>query len=211
MNFSSRALLFMAFLAVAAAGAKADVILSAGYYDLPPCCGNPNPVPDPWYGSPNTTFLGSASEATNSDPDEAALLFTNTGTTAVTLDQGVTVTSGGTPYELWDSLIGSGGFSILPGQSVILSGTIANAFDGSDLNLVDSTISFDLNGSPYDAFDSESILAGFAAYDETQPWTQVGDFLGTSPVPEPGSLGLVSAGLCGLLLVLRRKRHKTNG
>ncbi|MGP0075764.1 MAG: PEP-CTERM sorting domain-containing protein [Bryobacteraceae bacterium] len=205
MRFLSGALFFAAFLALATAGARADVILSVGYYDLPPCCGNPNPVPNPWYGSPNTTFLGSASEATSSDPDEAALLFTNTGTTAVTLDQGVTVTSGSTPYALWDSLIGAGGFSILPGESVILSGTTANAFDGSDLNLVDSTISFDLNGNPYSAVDSASILAGFAAYDETQPWTQVGDFLGTSPVPEPGSLGLVSAGLFGLLLALRRK------
>jgi hypothetical protein len=195
-----------------AIGVKADILLSVGYYDLaPPASGNTNALPNPWYGSPNTTFLGSAAEATSSDPDESGILFTNTGTTAVTLNQGVTVKTGSNSFTLWDSLIGASGFSILPGHGVILSGTIADSFDGSDIPLSDSTISFSLNGTSYSAVDSNSILQGFPGGNETEPWTQIDDLLHSSgggpSVPEPASLTLVSAGLLALAFRARRKRQ----
>jgi hypothetical protein len=194
-----------------AIGAKADILLSVGYYDLaPPASGNTNALPNPWYGSPNTTFLGSAAEATAGDPDEAAILFTNTGTTAVTLNQGLTVKTGSNSFTIWDSLIGAGGFSILPGHGVILSGTTTDSFDGSDIPLSDSTISFSLNGTAYSVVDTNSILEGFPGGNETEPWTQIDDLLhsggGGSSTPEPASLTLVSAGLLTIAFRARRKR-----
>jgi hypothetical protein len=187
---------------------NADVILSVGYYDLaPPAGGNTGALPNPWYGSPNTSFFGSVPDATSSDPDEAAILFTNTGTASVTLAPGVTVTAGSTSYTLWDSFIG-GGLSILPGTSVILSGTAANGFDGSDIGLIDSTISFNLNGSSFSVTDTNSILHGspIGSANETEPWTPIGDFLGsTSAVPEPATFGLIGLGLIGSTLRRRRR------
>lgn len=68
---------------------RADVIISSGYYDLSPAQSGGGPaLPNPWYGSANTTFYGSASDisaATSSDPDISGLLFQNTGSTSVTL------------------------------------------------------------------------------------------------------------------------------
>jgi hypothetical protein len=203
MKFRGKSALLFTFLLATVSVARADIIVSVGYYDLAPCCGNSNALPSPWYGSPNTSFLGSVSEATSSDPDASAILFSNTGSTAVTLDQGVTVGS----LKLWDSLIGVGGFSILPGTSVILSGTSSNALDGSDIGLGGATISFSLNGTLYSAVDTDHILGGFAAYDETEPWTEVGDFLkATSTVPEPASLTLFAFGLLGVMLRVRRTK-----
>jgi hypothetical protein len=218
MNILGRTLFCAACLLLLGAAAKADTTVSLGYYDLAPCCGNSNPLPNPWYGSSNTTFLGNAAVATSGDPDEAGILFTNTGTTAVTLDQGVTVTSGSTVLTLWDSLIGAGGFSIGAGDSVILSGTTAgDDLDGSDIPLTDSTISFSVNGTAYSVVDTGhsgavdgSILAGSTngSPNETIPWTQVDDIGGSkSPgMPEPASVTLLSMGLLGLGFRARRRR-----
>jgi PEP-CTERM motif len=190
-------------IGLAGAGARGQTTVSVGYYDLPPSYGNPNPVPSPWYGSPNTTFLGNTTQAAPypNDPDEAAILFTNIGATAVTLDSGLTVGS----LTLWNSLITAGGTSIGPGDSVILSGTIANAFDGSDIPLIDSTISFSLNGTAYSVVDTGSILDGFPAYDETEPWTQVDEIGGSAITPEPASMLLFATGILGIAFITRRK------
>jgi hypothetical protein len=141
------------------------------------------------------------------------LLFTNTGTTTVTLDQGVTVGS----LTLWDSLIGPSGISIAPGQSVILSGTTANSFDGSDLGLIDSTISFKLNGASYSAADTNSILGGFPAYDETESWTKIDSITGggitSAPEIDANTTASAVTLLCGgvLLLAARGRRREDIG
>lgn len=176
--------------AIAAVTAGA-VVVSLGYYDLAPCCGNANPLPNPWVGGPNTTFLGDTSLATSSDPDESAILFTNTGAAAVTLNPGVKVTSGSNVEQLWDGLIGPTGISIAAGASVILSSTNGDNFDGSEIPLARSTISFSINGVIYSAVDtncfgcvSNSVLNGSinGAADETVPWTQVANIGGTSVI-----------------------------
>ena len=159
---------------------------------------------------PEYDFLRRQQRGNCRRPDEAALLFTNTGPVAVTLDQGVTVKSGANSYTLWDSLIGTGGFSLLPGKSVILSGTTTNGFDGSDIGLLDSTVSFDLNGVAYSGVDVNSILHGnpIGSANETEPWTQIGDFLksGSTGVPEPGGFGLLGLGLMSLAFGVRRRK-----
>jgi PEP-CTERM motif len=209
MNLSGRVLFCVACLLAVGAGARAQVTVSVGYYDLPPVGGNgnTNALPNPWYSSANTTFLGSTAQATSSDPDESAILFTNTGATAVTLDPGVNVKSGANSFTLWDSLIG-GGISIAPGTNVILSGTIANSFDGSDIPLALSTISFSLNGTPYSVVDTGSILFGspLGSADETEPWTQIGQIGGPATTPEPASMLLFGTGLLSCARAMRRKR-----
>jgi hypothetical protein len=198
---------------------RADVILSLGYYDVPPCCGNTNPLPNPWAGSPNTTFLGDLGQATSGDPDESAALITNTGTTAITLNQGFSITTGSTVYRLWDSLIGASGLSIAPGGNVILSGTATQGLDGSDIGLIDSTITFTINGVTYSVVDNScsscagnSILNGSntGSADETEPWTVVDD-IGSGPVaatPEPPSIALFGAGLLAIAFEITRRNRE---
>src|SRR5208283_2397156 len=69
---------------------RADIIISTGYDDGygNGTVGTPPIPPNPWYGSANTTFFGSASDlsaAPASDPDISGVLLHNTGSTAVTV------------------------------------------------------------------------------------------------------------------------------
>jgi hypothetical protein len=68
--------------------------------------------PDPWYGSPNTQFLGYPGTAW----DTGGILIVNTGTSNIVLGQGVTVDGfqDGHVYKLWDSLIPAQGLTIPP-------------------------------------------------------------------------------------------------
>lgn len=86
--------------------------------------------PNPWYGSPNTQFLGYPGTAW----DTGGILIVNIGTTNVVLGQGVTVDGfqDGSVYKLWDSLIGTAGVTIHPGQQVILAQTGASRNTGTD-------------------------------------------------------------------------------
>jgi hypothetical protein len=193
--------------------ARADVVVSFGYYDLAPsCCGtyNPNALPSPWYGSTNTTFLGDTSLASSSDPDEAAILITNTGLSAVTLDSGFTVNYSGGSLQLWNSLIGVGGLSIPAGQNVILSATTNDNFDGSDIPLTDAVVDLTLNGHTYDISDISSILIGFgypSSEDETLSWTRVDD-INFSTTPLPAALPLFATGLGAMRLFGWRRKRK---
>ena len=85
----------------------------------------PNYFPDPWLGSPNTTFLGYPGPSW----DTGGILIQNTGTTNVVLSQGAKVDGfgDGSSYQLWDTLIGTAGITIAPGQQVILAQTGALA------------------------------------------------------------------------------------
>jgi hypothetical protein len=207
MKWSAKAAVIgLVGLASFSSGAWADVTLSLGYYDLPPPAGgNTNPLPDPWLGSPNTTFLGDTTQASSSDPDESALLVTNNGLVSVTLNQGFTITSGSNTFTLWDSLIGPSGLVIQPGANVILSGTNGGNLDGSDIPLTDSTISLSLDGILHSVEDSQSILEGspIGSANETISWTQVADI---TSVPEPGTwwLGIAFTGAA----VIMRSRKK---
>ena len=204
MKRFAAATLALAALAVGSS-ARANVNVYAGYYDVAPCCGNPNPLPDPWMGSPNTTFFGDVGGFLGpNDPDEAALRLENTGATAVTIDPGFSV--GGNVF--WDSFIGSG-FTLGAGENLILTGTAAHSMDGSDLNL-GSSVTVKLNGFTFSFQDSTGVLNGFpTTADETLPWTSLGTItLRDSPggVPEPASWALMIAGFGLAGASLRRRR-----
>ena len=85
----------------------------------------PTYFPDPWLGSPKTTFLGYPGPAW----DTGGILILNTGTTNVVLSQGAKVDgfADGSSYQLWDSMIPATGLTIAPGQQVILAQTQALA------------------------------------------------------------------------------------
>ena len=85
--------------------------------------------PDPWLGSPDTTFLGYPGTAW----DTGAVLILNTGTTDVVLSRGVRIDGfqDSTVYQLWDNLIPAAGLSIAPGKQVILAQTGAQDASGN--------------------------------------------------------------------------------
>jgi opacity protein-like surface antigen len=187
----------------AAGAARAEVIVYAGYYDLPPPnSGNTNPLPDPWVGSANTTFLGDTAYATSSDPDESALRIENTGPNSVTINPGLQIAG----YQLWDTFIGAG-FVLGAGQNVIFGATNGDNFDGSDQTMTQA-ISVGINGITHNFTDSSSVLVGFPAFDETIPWTEVGAvrFDGAPGVPEPASWALMIGGFGLAGAALRRRR-----
>jgi hypothetical protein len=84
--------------------------------------------PNPWRGSPNTTFLGYPGPAW----DTGAILVGNIGTAPVTLNQGASVTgfANGARFQLWDALITAQGITIQPGAQVILAQTAATDASG---------------------------------------------------------------------------------
>ena len=195
----------LAALAMAGA-ARADVVVSAGYFDLPPIQGvNTNPLPNPWLGSPNTTFFGNTALAGSGDPDEAALMLFNNGPSPVTLGPGLTIGS----IQAWDSFIGAG-FSLGSGQSLILSGTTTTSLDGSDIGLSSPTVTLSLNGTSVSFADSGNVFHGFPnSDDETIPWTQIGDVaFGVSGVPEPSVWVSLIVGLFGIGGALRMARSR---
>ncbi|MBV8864625.1 MAG: hypothetical protein JO210_04415, partial [Acidobacteriaceae bacterium] len=81
----------------------------------------PRYFPDPWLGSPKTTFLGYPGPAW----DTGGILILNTGTTNITLSPGAKVDgfADGSSYQLWDGMIPATGLVIAPGNQVILAQT----------------------------------------------------------------------------------------
>lgn len=198
--------------------ARADVLVSSGYYDLTPAQSGGGPaVPNPWDGSANTTFNGSSgdiSAALSSDPDISALLVQNTGGSSVTLSA-LSLSSGMNVLSR-AGIVGS--VTLTPGQNYIFA-----VGDGSDEGLSSQTISITLNSTGYsfaDATDSQApdgILFGdspqLGGGDESQPWTQDADLLhstGPSPTPEPAGFYLMLTGITGLGLfaALNRRLNK---
>ena len=167
---------------LAASSLQASVVtVSAGYNDGTGGGGSPLP-PNPWYGSPNTTFYGDAGMAQSGDPDENAILLQNLGGTAVTLS----AANMGT-WNLFslDGIVGS--VIIGAGQNVILAGV-----DGSDVSS-GSTVSVTIDSINYSFQDvttqeaPSGVLFGNSPWVngvETVPWTTLGS---TAAVPEPSS------------------------
>jgi len=182
------------------------VIVSTGYYDLTPAqFPGGLPVPNPWYGSPNTTFYGNVGQATSSDPDEDAVLLQNTGTTALTL-QALTIGSGTI------NLFAINGVTS-PVTLAANSYTIFAGVDGSDESF-GPVVNFTLNGQSFSFSDptgsgyASGVLHGYTVFgnaDETIPWT-----VGFSPVPEPATITMLSIGLVGVVAAcLYRSRNCT--
>jgi hypothetical protein len=103
------------------------------YYDSE----HPNGTqPDPWAGSPNVTFWGGTTDGAY---DTGAVRIQNLGTAPVVLSPGFLVDgfANGAQFQLWDSFIGNG-YSIGPGQIVILTQTAGRDFDTSDQPIIDN-------------------------------------------------------------------------
>lgn len=176
--------------------ASASIIVSTGYNDDP----NEDPLPNPWVGAPNTSVLGSSSAIANAktpDPDTDAVLFQNTGGTAVTLSALSFTPSG---YNLFGLAGQTSPVTIDAGTNLIVLGV-----DGSDvLGGVRQTVDFTLDSVNYSVLDAvttdafDGVLYGKVDWSEaeTQPWAQI-DCIGcsVSSVPEPSSLPLLLAGL----------------
>ena len=112
--------LLMSVFQTAQAATSFAVYVSYAENERPPVY-----FPDPWLGSPKTTFLGYPGPAW----DTGGILILNTGTTSITLSQGAKVDGFGdaSSYQLWDSLIPATGLVIAPGNQVILAQTGALA------------------------------------------------------------------------------------
>ena len=189
--------LFAVVLFAAQAGqAQQDVKVSTGYDDAGPGTSPYLPVPDPWYGSLNTTFYGNAAQAQDGDPDEDAILLQNLGGSAVSL---TAASIGGWDLFAMDSI--GGPVTLLAGQYVILAGV-----DGSDSIGSLQTVSLTLGGIPYSYLDVTGpgfglgALGGHDTYWESVPWTPI--YTPNLGVPDESStlwlagISLIGLGVC---------------
>jgi fibronectin type 3 domain-containing protein len=162
-----------------------NVALFVGYYDNQH---GGSLIPSPWSGSPNTTFWGGSLFGAY---DAGAIRLENLGSTPTVLSPGFRVDgfANGASFQLWDSYIGSG-FSLQPGQNLILTQTKYANFNTSDQpsisNPASSTnnqpvVHLTLDGQANNFTDSNQVLntGGYdpgAAYgtSETTSWQPLG-------------------------------------
>ena len=175
MKLNQHLLVLAALTAVmSVCSTQAQVVVSGGYNDGPGSLSD-FALPNPWYGSPNTTFYGNAATAQAFDPDENAILIQNIGGSPVVISK---ATMGSLNLFTLDS-VGSA-ITIGAGQSVIFAGN-----DGSD-NHPGSTVSVTIGGIVYNFQDSNNLLNGNPHWQvaESEPWGVLGS---TAPVPEPST------------------------
>jgi hypothetical protein len=166
------------------AAPPAAIAVYAAYQDTEHTGGT---APNPWIASPNVTFWG---DTTDGFYDTGAIRIDNRGTLPVTLGPGFYVDgfANGARFQLWDSFIGTG-FSLLPGQSVILAQTAGRDFDTSDQPIIadpsqrttnQPVIHLIVNGLQETYLDANQIL-NTGGYDvgnatggsESHPWQQI--------------------------------------
>jgi hypothetical protein len=205
----SVSLVALILFAVQAGQAAQNVEISTGYNDeprngIPFSSGSGQP--QPWYGSPNTTYYGDPGTATAYDPDIDAVLLQNLGGSAVSL----TAATMGT-YNLFtlDSI--GAPITLTPGQNVILAGV-----DGSDIFSGVQLVDLTLGGTAYDYSDVTTAQAPDGVLDgampwiggaETMPWTPI--YTPNFGVPDSGpgmALTVMTLlGVCGFSYKLRRQ------
>lgn len=186
-----RVLVCLAVLGLLALPAMAQVSISVGYADDL----RPSPFfPNPWSGSPNTIFIGNASNV-----DAGAIMITNTsGSTIVVNSVLVTVPTWNGPANtnLWGTNI-----SLPNGDSLVLTQTSPYNFDTSDPGgIVDGTFLNSTNNcDPSNAF-AIAHAAGCAAIAPTIVLTMNGGAPGTftdsGQVLDTGGFDFVNANPC---------------
>jgi hypothetical protein len=185
------------------------LVVSTGYDDGTGGGGTPVP-PNPWFGSPNTTFYGNANDtadAPTGDPDLSGVLFQNVGATPISISD-VSISA----FDLFARAGVIGPLVLDPGQNFIFADG-----DGSDTLPANQTVSFTADGLNIAVADAvtaaapDGVLLGnipFLNGVETVAWTQV--YKGTSTaVPEPSTWAMMLAGFAGLVLAgYRTSRNK---
>jgi regulation of enolase protein 1 (concanavalin A-like superfamily) len=162
-----------------------SIAVFVGYYDNEHA--NPT-LPNPWNGSPNVTFWGGT---TDGFYDTGAVLIQNLGSQPVVIGPGFYVDgfANQATFQLWDSYFGSG-FSLQPGQSLILTQTAGRDFDTSDQPIISNpadrtnnlpVVHVTMNGQLVAYVDEGQVLntGGFDpgnAYgtSESIPWQAIG-------------------------------------
>ncbi len=205
MNKSKFLVVALGLLTVASS-AMAGVDVYVGYADGLRGTGF---FPSPWAGDSGVTFLGLTAPA-----DSGALMFVNTGATAVTFDAGTKVDGfgSGSTVQIWDSLIGTG-ISIAPGDKLILTATSYYDFDSSDyVGSITAipVVHYSIDGNSYAKSDSGQVLntGGYdiAAYglNESYRWRLIGGNGSQAGTPAPAAAITMLFGLAA-----RSRRRKS--
>jgi PEP-CTERM motif len=121
MDMKVRALALVVLLTLVALPAMADYQVYVGYADSLRASGF---FPSPWFGSPNTIFIGN----TGAGLDSGAIRIVNSGATILTINSIDYHQSSGADFNLWPPTV------LLPGQQLIVDQTVFYNFDSSDTN-----------------------------------------------------------------------------
>jgi len=207
--------------------AHADFTVKVGYADSLRANGF---FPNPWEGSPNTTFWGRI--ANTGEYDSGAIQIINNGNTPMMLTSAlVDGLTNGASYRIWDGQIGAGYAIPAKGAVIMAQDNDAENFDTSD-NGPGSPLSYDsmgnphgdattphvkltLDGTAYDLVDTGQVLntsgfdfANYKGSNESFAWRPIGTFGGQAgDTPEPGAFALLGAGgLAGAFFFRQRRR-----
>ena len=194
--------LVIAVLQGIALTSKADVVVSAGYLNNLSGAPNPADVPDPFDPSPSTILI--ASGGVNAPHDTGVLLFQNQCPIPVTIDQGISVTTQGAVFQIWD---GSLPIVLAPGQNLVLAETANFNFDPSDFGLgINPVVAGSVDGNAFSFTDTGRILLGHEEAGNTAETTPYGVIGRIECVPDsPVNAAFVLVTVVAAHLGLRRR------
>ena len=153
--------------------ASGQVIVYVGY--LNNLTGQPSVSVTPTPFNPDATTILISSGGVTARHDTGVIRFENRTSAAVTIDPGLSVTTEGGVFQIWNEFLP---ITLAAGQNLVLAETQNFNFDTSDFGLgIDPVVSGSVNGQTFTFIDTARVLLGHedaTNTPETTPYQELG-------------------------------------